>query len=85
MKYGHLFFPIQSNMKFSLSACLAGAAYTQGIIYESDSPEAVHCPLGRTALQVPFTTFQRSMPANALAQLPEDVQILSVGFYSNGL
>lgn len=52
-------------------------------MYESESPQTVECPFGRTALQVPFSTFARNMPAGVTAQLPQDVQILSVGFYAD--
>lgn len=79
-KYGHLFFPLKSRMTFNLQKCIADADYRQGQLFESSEPVAMEC-IGTKGLQVPFANFAKNFDTNTLRQLPQDVQILSVGFF----
>lgn len=83
-KYGHLFFPLNSRMTFNLRKCIADANYRQGELYEFDEPRFMEVP-GRAGLQVEYGRFAKHFSDADLLQLPQDVRILSVGFYTEEL
>ena len=82
LPFAHLFFPLRKRMTWNAAQCVADADYSQGVLHVSSEPCGMECPYGSRVLQMTMDKFRKLASPLVESQMPDDIRILSIGFYA---